>query len=244
MELNPITIRAEPVFNRFFIEIGSADFDTLIPLAKNGWKGMIVEPVTKLINSVEKVDGVIYENVAVWDKEGTTTIKYFDFEEMPEWAKGVGKINEVGNTLAYNRHPEWNKYIKTQEAPMVRLDDLITKHNISNIDLLKIDIEGGEKTILMDYSFEVAPTVLRIEIEHWPWTQRYGSDSPQGGYPKSWKDFLKHHNDLITKLEGLGYKIFQDGACLTSWDSHIDRMSFNREGEGGFLLGTDLWAIR
>ena len=229
--------------NKFFIEIGSADFDTLIPLAKNGWKGMIVEPVAELIDSLERVDGVIYENVAVWDKEGTTIVKYFDPKEVAEWMKGVGKITEGGTILAYNRHPELNKHIKLQKVDMVRLDDLIIKHNIKEIDLLKIDIEGGEKTILMDYSFKVAPTVLRMEIEHWPWTQRYGSDTPDGGYPKSWKDFLKHHNDLITKLEGLGYKIFQDGACLTSWDSQIDRMSFNTEGEGGFLLGTDLWAI-
>lgn len=242
MALSP-EVRFEPLMSKFFIEIGSADFDTLIPLAKNGWKGMIVEPVTKLIDSLERVDGVIYENVAVWDKKGTTTIKYFDSKEVPQWARGVGKIPEVGNMLDYNRHPEWAKYIKKQKVPMVRLDDLITKHKINKIDFLKLDIEGGEKTILMDYSFKVAPTVLRIEIEHWPWTQRYGSNSPDGGYPKSWEDFLKNHKDLITKLEKLGYKIFQAGANLTSWDSKIDSMSFTPEGEGGYILGTDLWAI-
>jgi len=230
--------------SKFFVEIGSADFETLTPLAKNGWKGMIVEPVTKLIDSLERVDGVIYENVAVWDKKGTTTIKYFDYEELPEWTKGVGKIREAGNTLVYNRHPEWNKYMKTQKVPKVRLDDLITKHNIKKIDFLKIDIEGGEKTILMDYSFKVAPTLLKIEIEHWPWQQRFGSDAPQNGYPKGWEDFVRTHNDLIKKLENLGYTIFPQCASLTSWDSIIDNWSFTSEGEGGHLLGTELWALR
>ena len=230
--------------SKFFVEIGSADFETLTPLAKNGWKGMIVEPVTKLIDSLERVDGVIYENVAVWDKKGTTTIKYFDYEELPEWTKGVGKIREAGNTLVYNRHPEWNKYMKTQKVPKVRLDDLITKHNIKKIDFLKIDIEGGEKTILMDYSFKVVPTALKIEIEHWPdIQQRFGGENPSGGYPRLWEDFLIAHKDVINKLEDLGYTIFPQCSQLSSWDSIIDSWTFTPEGLGGHVLGNEFWAI-
>ena len=39
--------------SKFFIEIGTSDFDTLIPLAKGGWKGIFVEPVEYLLDNLE-----------------------------------------------------------------------------------------------------------------------------------------------------------------------------------------------
>ena len=33
---------------KMFVEIGSADFDTCLPLAEAGWKGICVEPVPYL----------------------------------------------------------------------------------------------------------------------------------------------------------------------------------------------------
>ena len=41
---------------KFFIEIGSADFDTLIPLAEKGWSGVFIEPVETLAqNLIQKI---------------------------------------------------------------------------------------------------------------------------------------------------------------------------------------------
>ena len=33
---------------KFFVEIGAANFETLLPLAKLGWRGIVVEPVPHL----------------------------------------------------------------------------------------------------------------------------------------------------------------------------------------------------
>ena len=233
--------------NKFFIEIGSSDFDTLLPLAKQGWKGMVVEAVPDLINNLEKVKGVIYENVAVWDKKGTTTIQYYDPNMgLPEWSRGVGQIAQASDQLNYNRNPQWDNYKRTTKVPMVRLDDLITKHKIKKIDFLKVDIEGGERPILMDYSFKVAPTLMRIEIEHWPWEQRMGHPQLEdGGYPKIWEDLLAvpENKAVIDKLEKLGYKIFWAGGATTNWNSKIDNYSYDSQGKGGYLLSGDIWAI-
>ena len=35
-------IDAEILSDKFFIEIGSSDFDTLLPLSKKGWKGIYI----------------------------------------------------------------------------------------------------------------------------------------------------------------------------------------------------------
>ena len=65
--------------SKFFVEVGSADFNTLLPLAKNGWNGIIVEPNTELINNLEVLDNVIYENIAITDDAGVGVqeLKYY-----------------------------------------------------------------------------------------------------------------------------------------------------------------------
>ena len=44
-------------------------------------------------------------------------------------------------------HPHIEK-IKTEQIPLVRLDDFVSQHNIGHIDLVKIDVEGVELQIL------------------------------------------------------------------------------------------------
>ncbi len=43
---------------------------------------------------------------------------------------------------------EHNWQLPTREVPSVSMEDLMHKHGISEIDLLKIDIEGGEEELL------------------------------------------------------------------------------------------------
>ena len=37
--------------SKYFIEIGTADFDTFEHLAEDGWKGIFVEPVKELLDN-------------------------------------------------------------------------------------------------------------------------------------------------------------------------------------------------
>ena len=50
---------------KFFIEIGTSDFDTYEGLAKQGWKGIFVEPVKPLLDNLERFERCIYENDAI-----------------------------------------------------------------------------------------------------------------------------------------------------------------------------------
>jgi len=153
--------------NKFFIEIGSSDFDTLLPLAENGWSGVIVEPVKELLDNLDVHDNVIYESCAISDVDGISTIKFCDPLRIPDtqsWMRGLGNITG------------WNHFWKDswasgimmeRDVTVMRLDTLITKHNISKIDYMKIDIEGSEWIILKDYSWSIKPTMLKVETEHW-----------------------------------------------------------------------------
>ena len=46
----------------FFIEIGVCDFDTLEPLANNGWSGIFVEPIKHYFDKLPRKENVCYEN--------------------------------------------------------------------------------------------------------------------------------------------------------------------------------------
>jgi len=149
---------------KFFMEIGSADFDTLIPLAKNGWHGIIVEPVPEFVANLEKHPNIIYENSAINTKDGEATLRYYDPVWAKDWRRGVGSISSVNN---FNRNPQLKEKEKIIKVPCYTLDTLIKKHNITQIDYLKIDVEGLEKDILNSYSFAIKPTFIKCEHIHW-----------------------------------------------------------------------------
>ena len=73
------------------------------------------------------------------------------------------------------------------------LDALIEKHNVKEIDFLKIDIEGMEHIVLSSYSWKIKPKLMKIEVN-------WHND-----------DLLKHFQ---TKFAGLGYLVYKEA---TDW---------------------------
>ena len=159
--------------NKFFIEIGSSDFDTLLPLAENGWSGIVVEPVTELLDNLDIHTNVVYENLAILDKDGISTIRFCDPKRIPDtekWMRGIGNVTQVNHF--------WEGAAVTQimvkrDVRTITLDTLIKKYNVSKIDFLKIDTEGSEWVILKDYSWIVKPTFMKVETVHWPTHEKY-----------------------------------------------------------------------
>tara|TARA_Y100000310_G_C20691241_1_gene822375 strand:- start:1478 stop:2062 length:585 start_codon:yes stop_codon:yes gene_type:complete len=156
--------------NKFFIEIGSADYDTLLPLTKNGWCGIVVEPNKNLLDNIRGVDNVIYENVALFSYDGKISFNYYneslyDDNESNYWTKGVGTINLEINHMHPN--PQFKKYERSEEVECLTLDTLLKKHNVTNIDFMKVDVEGSEYKIFESYSWLVKPSVLKLETRHW-----------------------------------------------------------------------------
>ena len=150
---------------KFFIEIGSCDFRTLAPLGEQGWQGILIEPVAELLDNIPRVEGLIYENCAITDYTGTTKIRYYDTDESKgEWVRGVGNINPDNNHFISN--PQWKKWERTAKVPCYTLDDLIDKHKVKKIDLLKVDTEGHDYVILNNYSWKVKPFIVNCETIH------------------------------------------------------------------------------
>lgn len=172
-----------------FLEIGCADFDTLIPMAKKGgWMGWCVEPVPYFTRSLkEQAAGlpVAICRHAISDFNGDLQMVT---GQGVQWATGcshaVGK-NHVGRRLLEEeKHKHRQK--ETITVPCMTLDDFLLRHQITHLDFCKIDVEGHEETIFRNYSWQVKPSFMKVE--HWHSDLKVLSEIlTQQGYT-IWKD--------------------------------------------------------
>jgi FkbM family methyltransferase len=153
---------------KFFIEIGSCDFDTLLPLARQGWEGIIVEPIKYYLDRLERLPGVIYENCAISAFNGKLPIKRWDPAIIDahgqSWMHGVSNLDTSRNVFSAN--PEWKKHEIVEEVQSLTLNSLIEKHGVTKIDFLKVDAESHEAIILNNYDFRIKPTCILVEHIH------------------------------------------------------------------------------
>tara|TARA_R110002153_G_scaffold241317_1_gene396271 strand:- start:2295 stop:2849 length:555 start_codon:yes stop_codon:yes gene_type:complete len=152
-----------------FVEIGSADFNTCLPLAQAGWHGLCVEPVPYLYERVKKqYEGhkVHVQNNAVSDINGPLEMAV---SRDHGWLTGCSHVvskNHIGYRLS--EHPDRESdFPEVITVQAVTLDHLLSKTpDDQQIDFLKVDTEGHELNIFMDYSFRIKPRFIKIEHKH------------------------------------------------------------------------------
>jgi len=155
-----------------FLEIGTCDFDTLLPLCENGWKGYFVEPIEKyashVLNECNKngYDAIV-SCCAISSYDGELEMYVSNSDGGPSgWSKGMSHaVNQKGEKLF---EYEENKFLLDgiQKVPCYSLDTFLTKYMINDLDYLKIDVEGHETDIIEAYSWRVKPTFVKIEHFH------------------------------------------------------------------------------
>ncbi|MCB1087300.1 MAG: FkbM family methyltransferase [Verrucomicrobiae bacterium] len=133
---------------------------------------MLVEPVKeyfdRLRNNYRSLPGVIFENVAVSDRSGTSKIFRLSVNPedhgYPEWLSQLSSLKESRMTELWERYeakPEYQEfYLKHRvEEPVtcVTFDELMKKHRLERVDLLQIDVEGFEYEILKTIDFTRYP---------------------------------------------------------------------------------------
>ena len=158
---------------KVFLEIGCADFDTLLPLAeKGGWCGHCVEPVPKhaatLRERAASLPVAIHE-LAISDRNSNIRMVVGGAGD-DGWALGASHVIEhdhLGNRML--DHPA-NKHLRQEEIEVqaMRLDCFLDDNGIDRIDFMKIDVEGHELNILENYNWSVKPAVIKIEHKHLP----------------------------------------------------------------------------
>ena len=216
-----------------FIEIGTADFDTLV---EQDWpkdvQGICVEPRAELLdNLIERVN-VIKVNAAISADDGFAPLYYVEIEDIPEKIiKDTGTVARHlhGLSSLYHLHPGIlmqveagdiaESAVKEQLVPIMSWPTFASTYDIASIGYLKIDAEGPDIVILRQY-FEYCeknPRCLADVIEFEMQTYLWG-------------DMIY---EAVDKLEALGYTM----NCL----SDAQRAIFDKKEQPMLVFGeTDL----
>ena len=153
--------------NKFFVEIGAANFDTLLPLAQMGWSGIAVEPVPRLYEECKRMFAnydVTVVQAAVSDYNGE--IDFAVARDDGSWLSGCSHVVS-GNHLGYKHSTSPDRFGDFDErivVPCITLDTLL--QDVESVDFMKVDAEGHENNIFNSYSFRIKPSVVKIEHKH------------------------------------------------------------------------------
>jgi hypothetical protein len=156
-----------------FIEIGTADFDTLIQRASATDRGLSIEPLGFYLDKLPNKPNVIKYQAAVSDTDGFADIYYIEESKikeynLPYWVRGCNSINKPHQFTRQKIGPElYYKLATVEKIPTVSWKTLIDTYCIQSIGHLKIDTEGHEHIILKEYFKECIknPKLFAKKIE-------------------------------------------------------------------------------
>lgn len=167
-------------------------------------KGVLIEPVPflfqKLKANYNKCSNLLFENSAISDETGIRKIFYLENNDrMPAWANQLAsfKRTHIANIAQKNGfYSLARKNIKSVSVPCLTFARLATKYDVREVDLLCIDTEGHDYTILrnIDYSMILIKRII-FEYKHIDGCLKHGRK-----YRRLLK-ILRSHNYAVKKLD-------------------------------------------
>ncbi len=152
--------------SKVFLEVGTSNFDTLIPLIENGWQGYCVEPIAEYVHDLSKLkQNVVLSNCAISSYDGMLQM-YQCKAGKERWERGISHaVEQQGGKMLESE--SFKHLVKDRiEVPCYTLQSYITRIGITSIDFLKVDVEGHENDIFDVYDWCVKPTLMKVEHAH------------------------------------------------------------------------------
>jgi FkbM family methyltransferase len=185
-----------------FVYIGANDgvmSDTIMKYAElYKWQGVLVEPVPHLMETLKKnfafLPKMTYEQVAIAEANGEKDLYTFrKTDYQPVFAQ---LLHSFTKESLLNTHISWGidkeKDIVSIKVPTLTVESLLGKHQIENLDLLVVDTEGYDYTILKSMDFtKIMPKFIKFESLHMSKHQQ-----------KEIASLLQNFSYTITKLRG------------------------------------------
>lgn len=161
--------------NRIVVEVGSdiGSSEQTTALINAGWKALLIEPCSfhynQLVDKYENNERVLCQNVAITDgKESAKDIFYIHPDEiqtrkLPEWVGLLGSFS-----LEYIRKHVFDPAIKIVKETVycTPLQTSLQAAGLTAVDLLTINVGGGELEILQAFDWDVVPRYIKVETKH------------------------------------------------------------------------------
>jgi FkbM family methyltransferase len=182
-----------------FIQIGANDGSFGDPLRKYilnfPWHGIVVEPqpdvFAKLCGNYDAAkERLTFENVAIAGNASTVAMYRAKSIEPGAEAYASSVVSMDPKVIAKQLHTRQSE-LEPLSVPCATLDKLVSKHQMSHLDILQIDAEGQDFNVLktLDLS-KTAPLIVQVE---------HGHLSPQ------------EIDRLVQYLDKGGYRVFYGG---------------------------------
>lgn len=138
-----------------FIEIGTSDFRTVVESCKDQ-VGLCIEPIPYYLNKLPTKPNVTKANYAVSSTHEEMDIFYIKPEKikehkLPHWVRGCNSIKKAHPTIEKLLGDKHDEIVTIDRIQCVTWEYLIQKYDIESIDYLKIDTEGHDGVILLEY---------------------------------------------------------------------------------------------
>jgi len=153
--------------------VGPSNEDGIFNLITENKTVVLIKPVqylykllTKNYKEKDKKNTIIFKDVAVSNKDGTIQLyvpsPHNNWSLNPSWASQLASVNEDH----IKKHLEY-LLVDRIHIPCYKLNTLISKMEISEIDTLVVDTEGHDYDILMDLDLTILkPRNITFENKH------------------------------------------------------------------------------
>lgn len=142
-----------------FIEIGTSDFDSVVEKSAPDAVGLCVEPVGVYLAALPERPNVkkIHAAISFDNTSGHCDVYFMDPDViadlgLPNWLRGC---NSIGTPHPQHKKLRCTHALSVDEVRLMPISELISENNVESIDLLKIDTEGGDCSVLKWFFVEI-----------------------------------------------------------------------------------------
>lgn len=170
----------------FFIQVGANDGKVGDPLyryvVERGWCGVLIEPQAevyrdRLLKTYAGVPGLSFESAAISEFDGSVELFKLSFSTK-RWATGLaslkrkslldalesGYIEEALGQPLNSLPCSPDQYIVSESVRAMTFSSLLDKYRPESIDLLQMDAEGYDSTLLRLFDFDrIRPSIVQFE---------------------------------------------------------------------------------
>ncbi len=158
-----------------FLQIGANDGIRSDPLHElilaHHMPGLLVEPLPDIFATLcETYSGeaqLRFEQCAIGEKDGTVTMFRFRHDAaVPDWAHGMASFSRK-HLAKFANLQEHQEAIEPVAVPCLTVRSLLAKHDFPDVDLLQIDTEGFDYTVIREaLNAGLRPALINYENEH------------------------------------------------------------------------------